>query len=73
VAYDYSTNRQVGDTADLNGNIGSSNIYDLENRLVEPSGSTARYGYDASNKRMWRGDTGVDEFTFWAGQRMSAY
>jgi hypothetical protein len=26
------------------------------------SSSTARYGYDAGNKRVWRGDTGVDEY-----------
>jgi len=75
VAYSYSTNRQTGDTADANGNIGSSNIYDLENRLVQPSGSTARYGYDAGNKRMWRGDSGlgVDEIAFWAGQKLATY
>ena len=73
VAYNYLTNRQVGDSADANGNIGSANIYDLENRLVQPSGSTARYGYDANNKRVWRGDTGVDEIAFWAGQKLATY
>lgn len=75
VAYNYLTNRQTGDTADLNGNIGSGNIYDLENRLVQPSGSTARYAYDANNKRMWRGDsgTGVDEIAFFAGQKLATY
>ncbi len=56
VAYSYLTNRQTGDTADLNGNIGVGYNYDIDNRLVQPgSSSTARYAYDAANKRMaWR-------------------
>ena len=37
------------------------------------SSSTARYGYDAGNKRVWRGDTGVDEIAFWAGQKLATY
>jgi RHS repeat-associated protein len=75
VAYDPATNRQVGDTADLNGNIGLGYIYDLENRLVQPgSSSTARYAYDASNHRVWRGDTSVDELAFWSGsQKLATY
>jgi RHS repeat-associated protein len=74
VAYNYSTNRQTGDTADYNGNIGSGYIYDLENRLVQPgSSATAHYGYDTGNKRVWRGDTGVDEIAFWNGQRLATY
>jgi pectate lyase len=74
VAYNYLTNRQTGETADANGNIGSGYIYDLDNRLVQPgSSSTAHYGYDAGNKRVWRGDTGVDEIAFWAGQKLATY
>jgi RHS repeat-associated protein len=79
VAYDPATNRRVGDTADLNGNIGVGYIYDLENRLVQPGrSSTARYAYDASNHRVWRGDTGanpvVDEIAFWGGsQKLATY
>jgi hypothetical protein len=69
-----STNQQTGDTADANGNIGSGYIYDLDNQLVQPgSSSAARYAYDAGNKRVWRGDTGVDEVTFWAGQKLAIY
>ena len=76
VAYNYLTNRQVGDTADANGNItiGVGYIYDMENRLVQPGlSSTTRYAYDAANKRVWHGDTGVDEITFWAGQKLATY
>ncbi len=36
VAYNYLTNRQTGDTADANGNIGSTNVYDMDNRLIQP-------------------------------------
>ena len=74
VAYNYATNLQTGDTADANGNIGSGYIYDLDNRLVQPgSSATAHYGYDARNKRVWRGDTGLDEIAFWGGQKMATY
>ena len=76
VAYNASNNRQTGDTADANGNIGSGYIYDMDNRLVQPgSSSTAHYGYDAGNKRVWRGDTGtgMDEIAFWAGQKLATY
>ncbi|MEQ1884082.1 MAG: RHS repeat-associated core domain-containing protein [Bryobacteraceae bacterium] len=75
VVYSASTNRQTGDTADLNGNIGSGYLYDIENRLLRPgASSTVQYGYDAGNKRVWRGDTGVDEFAFFAGnQKLATY
>jgi hypothetical protein len=55
--------------ADANGNIGSGNVFDIENRMTAPGGTTVRYGYDAGNKRVWRGDTtaGLDELDFWAG------
>ncbi len=76
VTYSYSTNLQTGDTADLNGNIGAGYNYDIDNRLVQPgSSSTAHYAYDAANKRVWRGDTGsgLDEISFWAGQKLATY
>ncbi|MEQ1949649.1 MAG: RHS repeat-associated core domain-containing protein [Bryobacteraceae bacterium] len=75
VVYNASTNRQTGDTADANGNIGSGYLYDIENRLLRPgASSTVQYGYDAGNKRVWRGDTGVDEFAFFAGnQKLATY
>ncbi|MEQ1887136.1 MAG: hypothetical protein ABL967_18890 [Bryobacteraceae bacterium] len=75
VVYSASTNRQTGDTADLNGNIGSGYLYDIENRLLRPgASSTVQYGYDAGNKRVWCGDTGVDEFAFFAGnQKLATY
>jgi RHS repeat-associated protein len=73
VAYNASNNLQTGDTADYNGNIGAGYIYDMDNRLVQPSGSTARYAYDVGNKRVWRGDTGVDELAFWVGKKLAAY
>jgi hypothetical protein len=59
-AYNASTNRQTGDVADANGNIGSGYIYDIENRLLQAGSGMPQYGYDAGNKRVWR-STG-DEF-----------
>src|SRR5579871_4085737 len=82
VTYNASTNRQTGDVADANGNIlyngSSSTIYDIDNRMVQPGGTTADYGYDAGNKRVWRGDTSpspaLDEIAFWAGnQKLATY
>ncbi len=75
VAYNYLTNRQTGDTADANGNIGSTNVYDIDNRLVQPSsGAAGLYAYDPSNKRVWRWNaSGLDELTFWAGQKLATY
>ena len=67
VAYNYLTNLQTGDTADANGNIGAGYIYDMDNRLVQPgTSSTARYAYDAANKRVWRGDTTFASPLHWA-------
>jgi hypothetical protein len=66
VAYSASTKRRSTDTADANGNIQSVNSqwlnYDIENRistvLTSQFGSTVmQYGYDAGNKRVWRGST----------------
>jgi RHS repeat-associated protein len=75
VTYSAATNRQSGDVADANGNIlGSAtpslqNVFDIENRITNPGGTAMKYGYDAGNKRIWRGDG-----TFWAGsQRMASY
>jgi len=65
VVYNASTNRQTGDTADLNGNIGSGYTYDIENRLLKAGTGMPQYGYDAGNKRIAR-DT---ELTFWAGNQ----
>ena len=75
MAYNASNNLQTGDTADANGNIGSGYIYDISNRLVQPgSSSSVHYGYDVGNRRVWRGDgSGLDEITFWAGQKMATY
>jgi len=76
VAYNYLTNLQTGDTADANGNIGSSYVYDIENRLVQPpTGLATHYAYDPGNKRVWRSDNSgtVDELVFWAGQKLATY
>ena len=77
-----ATNRQIGDTADANGNILGSvntslqNVFDIENRITNPGGTTMKYSYDTGNKRMWRGNTsaGLDEIDFWAGnQKLATY
>ena len=76
VVYNAATNRQTGDVADANGNIGSGNVFDIDNRMTAPSGSTIRYSYDPGNKRVWRGDasSGLDELDFWAGnQKLGTY
>jgi len=65
VAYNVSTNRQTGDTADANGNIGLNHVYDIENRLLRAGTAGSglpQYGYDLGNKRIARDA----EFTFWA-------
>jgi len=70
VVYNSATNRQTGDVADANGNIGSGYSYDIENRLLKAGTGMPQYGYDAGNKRIER-DT---EFTFWAGnQKWATY
>jgi hypothetical protein len=40
-------NRQTGDVADANGNLGSGNIYDIAKRLLQPSGTTMQYAAGA--------------------------
>jgi len=70
VVYNSATNRQTGDVADANGNVGSGYSYDIENRLLKAGTGMPQYGYDAGNKRIER-DT---EFTFWAGnQKWATY
>ncbi len=86
--YSASTNRRSGDTADSNGNITYVNsqylTYDIENGIsgvgtYSGDTSVAQYGYDAGNKRVWRGGAGpsgsLDELTFWApnGQKLGTY
>jgi RHS repeat-associated protein len=82
VVYNAATNLQTGDSADANGNILGSpigtqqNLYDVDNRLLLPGNTTRFYGYDAGNKRMWRGDSSVslDEIDFWAGnEKLGTY
>jgi RHS repeat-associated protein len=75
VTYNASTNRQTGDTADANGNLGSGYFYDIANRLLQPSGTTVQYAYDSANKRVWRGGGGLDEIAFWGvnGQKLATY
>lgn len=75
VVYNAATNRQTGDVADANGNIGSGSVYDIENRLLQAGGTTMKYAYNPGNKRIWRGDgQSVDEIAFWgSGGRMAAY
>jgi hypothetical protein len=36
VTYNAANNRQTGDVADANGNIGSNYVYDVGNRLLQP-------------------------------------
>jgi RHS repeat-associated protein len=81
VVYNASTNRQVGECADANGNINSASLcgssgyrYDVENRLQPPSSSGigSFYSYAPGNKRVWRGTVNssstitLDEITFWS-------
>lgn len=82
VTYNAATNRQTGDTADANGNLGtggsSPNIYDAANRLLQPGGTTVEYAYAPDNKRMWKGGTvgdGTGEVDFWSpnGQKLAGY
>jgi hypothetical protein len=68
VTYNPATNRQTGEVADANGNIGSGNVWDIDNRLSVPSGLSAfwnTYYYDAGNKRT--STQSQNEFTFWFG------
>jgi len=65
VVYNSATNRQTGDVADANGNIGAGYSYDIENRMLKAGTGMPQYGYDAGNKRIER-DT---EFTFWVGNQ----
>jgi len=46
-------NAPVADTADANGNLGSG-VYDIENRLIQPAGTSVTYAYAPGNKRVWR-------------------
>ena len=72
VTYDYTTNRQAGEVADANGNIGSGNVFDVENRLTSPASTGLTYYYDAGNKRT--STQGLNEFTFWFGnQKLATY
>jgi RHS repeat-associated protein len=77
VVYSAATNRQTGDSADANGNIGvTGSTYDIENRLVTANNGQNTYAYDPGNKRMWRGDnSGTDEIDFWGatGQKLATY
>src|SRR6266852_6627112 len=76
VVYNASTNRQSGDTADANGNLGSGYVYDISNRLLQASGTTMKYAYAADNKRVWRGDgASTGEIAYWspAGQKLATY
>jgi RHS repeat-associated protein len=76
VAYNPATNRQTGDVADANGNIGSSYTYDMSNRLIQASGTSMVYAYAPDNKRVWRGDgSSTNEYTFWTpgGQKLATY
>jgi len=65
----------VADTADANGNLGSG-VYDIENRLIQPAGTSVTYAYAPGNKRVWRfSQAQFDEFTFWGanGQKLGTY
>jgi len=64
-----------GYTYDANGNLtampGQTFTYDVENRLVQASGSsgTEKYGYDPFNRRMWKlHPNGKEEVTFYGAQ-----
>jgi RHS repeat-associated protein len=76
VAYNPANNRQTGDVADANGNIGSGYTYDMSNRLIQASGTSMVYAYAPDNKRVWRSDSSsINEYTFWApnGQKLGSY
>jgi len=79
-AYDVY-NHQVGQGYDANGNqlpSGSGSLYDIENRLEAPTtqGACEFYGYDSSNKRIWKmvADQ-TEEFYFYGidGRKMGTY
>ena len=77
VAYNVATNRQTGDSADANGNLGLSYIYDIENRLLRPGTNGPQYAYDDGNERVWRGSSSpsLDEITYWSvdGSKLATY
>src|SRR6202158_4366247 len=78
VTYDAATNRRVGESADLNGNIllQSGDVYDIENRLTQTNSSAVAYAYAPDNRRVWRNTLQTpEEFTFWspAGQKLATY
>jgi RHS repeat-associated protein len=76
VAYNYLTNRQTGDAADANGNLGTNYVYDIENRLLQAGTGAPQYAYDAGGQRVWRGSASpaMDEITYWSGsQKLAAY
>jgi len=82
LTYSLSNNRLTTADYDLNGNMtlyaGTSYVYDVENRLTKSSGSfgTERYGYDGSNRRVWRKKAdGTEEFTLYgtSGERIEVF
>ena len=71
---DPATNRIQAHTYDANGNTVNTPqqgamTYDVINRLKTVAADT--YGYDPSNKRIWKND----EYTFWGtgGERIGRY
>lgn len=86
VVYDATHNRQSGECADANGNIGGGSCgtygYDVENRITSAAGMT--YAYAPGNKRVlrfaWTSGSGynvttTNEITFWsvAGQKLATF
>ncbi|MEW5978800.1 MAG: hypothetical protein AB1898_23630, partial [Acidobacteriota bacterium] len=83
-AYSASTNRITtsGYAYDSNGNLtsmpGLTLGYDVLNRVVSVTGASVneQYGYDPSNRRMWRPlPAGAFEITFYgmAGERLGTW
>ena len=70
------TNRITGQSYDANGNLlslplGGTAAYDAENRLVAVPGAT--YGYDGSNKRIWRWTGSVDGYGYGNASGLQLY
>ena len=69
VAVNGLTNRVIGDSYDLNGNLtatagGATYTWDAANRLTQFQSAqvTESYAYDPQNRRVWRRDGAGNEF-----------
>ena len=72
-SYNPATNRQYGEQADANGNIGGY-VYDIENRISQAN--SVAYSYAPGNQRIYKQSNGTgEELTFYgiSGQKLATY